>query len=140
VPDNRVVEYFYWSGDMPEIVREQAHLIYQHVLANPNLQQYLAPNVSGGNMRDNIIKQIIYPDWDLNIFQANKGNSWTYNPQYNWFTQQKTMAQDAWQSTLNLYANLIDHKYFVFHANSPVIHNLKEFYSRNFAIGIVPKL
>jgi len=139
VPENRVVEYFYWSGDMPEIVREQAHLIYQHVLANPELSHLFVNQTKYIAYRLNLIKSIIYPDWDINIFQADKADSTLWSSQHAWIMREKTPALDAWHSTLNSHINMIDPKYFTFYPNSNRVHGIKIFYGRNFSIGVVPK-
>jgi len=139
VPENRVVEYFYWSGDMPEIVREQAHLIYQHVLVNPKLKNLFDTQSKYTAYRQNLIKSIIYPDWDLNIFQADKADSTVWSSQHSWIMREKTTALEAWQSTLNAHTNMIDSKYFTFYPNSNRVHSIKTFYGRNFPIGVVPK-
>jgi hypothetical protein len=138
VPENRVVEYFYWSGDMPEIVREQAYLIYQHVLANPQLKHLFVNQTENIPYKQNLIKSIIYPDWDINIFQANKADSTLWSSQHAWIMREKTPALDAWQSTLNSHINMIDPKYFTFYPNSNRVHGIKTFYSRAYPIGVVP--
>jgi hypothetical protein len=140
VPTSRVVEYFYWSGDMPEIVREQAHLLYQHVLANPRLRHLFENQKKYIPYQQHLIKSIIYPDWDNNIFQANKSESAVWSSQHAWIMQEKTPALDAWQSTLNSHVNMIDPKYFTVCPNSNRVHGIKTFYGRNFPIGVMPRV
>jgi len=138
VPENRVVEYFYWSGDMPEIVREQAYLIYQHVLANPQLKHLFENQTTNILYKQNLIKSIIYPDWDINIFQANKADSTLWSSQHSWIMLEKTPALDAWQSTLNSHINMINPKYLTFYPNSNRVHGIKILYGRSFPIGVMP--
>jgi hypothetical protein len=134
----RTVEYFFWSGDMPEIVREQAHLIYQHLLANPELKSMFLPNTKLCSYGENLIKSIIYPDWDNKIFQADKADSMIWSSQHAWILREKTPALDAWQSVLNSHFNAIDSKYLNFYSNSTRVHGIKSFYSRSYPIGIIP--
>lgn len=139
VPDNRTVEYFYWTGDMPEIVREQAHLIYQYLLANPELRPMFLPNSEPGTSRDNLIKSIIYPDWNNTIFQAEKADSLIWSSQHAWIMREKTPALDAWHSVLHSHFRMIDNKYFSFYPESNRVRNVKSFYSRSYPIGVFPR-
>jgi hypothetical protein len=135
VPDHRVVEYFYWTGNMPEIVREQAHLIYQYLLANPDLKRIFAPDSEFNDHRTYLIKSIIYPDWNNSIFQADKSDSLIWSSQHAWIMKEKTPALDAWQSVLNSHFRMIDSKYFSLYPNSDRVHSIKSFYSRSYPIG-----
>lgn len=139
VPDHRVVEYFYWAGDMPEIVHGQAHLIYQYLLANPDLKRIFVPNSKYSEHRTDIIKSIIYPDWNNSIFQADKADSIIWSSQHAWIMKEKTPALDAWQSVLNSHFRMIDPKYFSLYPNSDRVHSIKSFYSRSYPIGILPR-
>jgi hypothetical protein len=139
VPDHRAVEYFYWASDMPEIVRGQAHLIYQHLLANPDLKRIFAPNSEFSDHQTSLIKSIIYPDWNKSIFQADKSDSLIWSSQHAWIMKEKTPALDAWQSMLNSHFRMIDPKYFSLYPNSDRVHSIKSFYSRSYPIGVVPK-
>jgi hypothetical protein len=137
VPENRVVEYFYWSGDMPEIIREQAHLIYQYVLLNPTIKPLFESKTRLHRHRDLLIKSIIYPDWNINTFQADKANSTIWSSQHSWIMREKTPALEAWQSTLNAHVSMINPKYYTLYPNSNCVHSLKVFYDNKFALGRV---
>lgn len=139
VPNSRVVEYFYWTGDMPEIVREQAHLIYQHLLANPALKCMFIPGTKFNSQREKLIKSIIYPDWNNNTFQADKSDSTLWSSQHNWINKESTPALSAWVSTLNSHINMIDSKYLNFYPDSTQVHGIKSFYGRNYPIGALPR-
>jgi hypothetical protein len=140
VPDPRVVEYFFWSSDMPEIAREQAHLIYQHLLARPQLRLLFDEDKSQySTYRTELIKSIIYPDWDRSIFQANKAESTLWSSQHAWILKEKTPALDAWQSVLTSHLNTVAPKYLNFYPGSRRVHSVKSLYSRAFPIGIMPK-
>lgn len=77
-------EYFYWTPDMPEIVTEQAHAVWDYLHANPKL---LMEKFKMGLGRDNktnwlnrktswdeIIKRANYPDWDFSKHQVDKAS------------------------------------------------------------------
>jgi hypothetical protein len=129
----RNVEYFYWTPNMPEIVLEQAHTIYQHVLQNKNSVAFLT---SSEHNRD-FVKSLIYPLWNPKIFQANKGSSLIYNEQYAWFfSKQKTIEIQSWESSMTTRLNLVDSKYLDFF-NDRRFLGYKECYSRRYPLGIV---
>lgn len=139
VPESRVVEYFYWTADMPEIVREQSHMIYQHLLANPNMRNLFMPDTKFMSYREKFIKSIIYPDWNNDTFQADKADSLIWSSQHDWINRGKTPALEAWESTLNSHTNMIDHKYLEFYPDSTRVHGIKSFYSRSYPIGVFPR-
>lgn len=72
----KVVEPFFWTPDMPEIVMEQAHLLLDHMKLNPKLFDLIEMNnltdQTNRNLYEEFVKQIIYPDYDLNTFQTDK--------------------------------------------------------------------
>jgi hypothetical protein len=76
-----LLEYFYWTPDMPEIVVEQAHYIWDYLKANPSyLYSIMAyklrsPTTWFHNRKtsfDSIVKHVVYPNWDNRIHQVNK--------------------------------------------------------------------
>lgn len=93
----RNVEYFFWTPDFPEIVREQSHIILDHLNANPVDKslfiQYRIENRYEqctdhqlGELRRNLIKRLVYPSWDMSTFQVDKPtNAHLFSTQYNWF-------------------------------------------------------
>jgi hypothetical protein len=101
------MEYFYWTPDMPEIVTEQAHLVWDFLKANPKilhskmLLQKL--NSSAWMLRsasfDKIIKSLIYPKWDFAKHQTNKQGI-LINHSYHYFfkNHSQEMFYQAWQS------------------------------------------
>lgn len=144
----RTVEYFYWTPDFPEIVREQCHAIYQHLLSNPGLVKFFDYTMRSVNkeqfqidnrIKDNIVRQVIYPDWDLNIFQADKAESLVYSRQHSWIMKERTVALEAWENVLQARTNLIDPKYLIFFKDSNKVHTIKMLTSRLYPIGMLPK-
>lgn len=148
----RHVEYFFWAADMPELVREQAHCLYQNVLANPYLRTIFAkePRSLGGTpeqdleqrTRDrnklNLIKKIIYPDWNTSWFQADKSDSLIYNTQSTWILEGDNPAGRSWEGALMNRLHTFDPKFLSFFPNSHRVHSIKSFYSRLYPIGILP--
>ena len=137
----RNVEYFYWTPDLPEIVLEQTHVIYQQILKNKNLLQFFDPKINNfedrlytRNQRD-FVKSQIYPKWNPTIFQADKGSSLIYNEQYAWFfSQDKTREIESWESSMNSRLRLVDDQYLNFFADQK-FRGYKEFSSRIYPLG-----
>jgi len=79
-------EYFYWSPDMPQIAVEQAHKVYQWHKQNQDKRHLLLRGFKDPEQRkkaemeymknfedsSDVIRSLIYPDWDFNRFQAFK--------------------------------------------------------------------
>ena len=129
----RNVEYFYWTPDMPEIVLEQAHVVYRYLLENKNAVSIL---FSTGLAR-NFVKSLIYSKWNPAVFQADKGNSLIYNEQYAWFfTQTKTTEIQSWESSMTSRLNIVDQKYLEFFPDGR-FQGYKSFYSRLYPVGII---
>jgi hypothetical protein len=124
----RVIEYFYRTPDMPEIVREQAHIIMNHINLNPQarnlfVRQRLAspdPNDSAQlslvekEYQRRLIKSLIYPKWDPNIFQAMKPTDpYDRTEWYHWFwnNPESKMYLDSWRSTIASESQLIGNRF-----------------------------
>ena len=75
-----VYEYFYWTPDFPDIVVEQARLVWDYLLANRSfLQKKMDELFSNSSLwldreksLDGIIKYITYPKWDFSKIQVGK--------------------------------------------------------------------
>lgn len=112
-------EYFFWSPDLPEILVKQAHLVrnWFNMPAN-NHMQFLArwPNhsVAQRTTYENLIKPIIYPDYDPLTFQVAKPGSNFYSEMDEWFyTNFKDhKLYSSWKAGLDFVENNIDNKYF----------------------------
>ena len=125
----RRIELFYSSPDLPEIMIEQAHLIYDYFNKNPHLRHILS-NLSMQKDRTfkltrstqnelfrHIRKGLVYPTWDLKIFQVNKPTGQTkFNQWYDWFYSNPHSYEytDKWLKSVLEQEALIDSKYCVF--------------------------
>jgi len=79
-------EYFYWSPDMPEIAVEQAYKVYQWHKNNKQMrhlmlelhktatekEQAVSKYMKNFEESSDVVRSLIYPDWDLSKFQAFK--------------------------------------------------------------------
>lgn len=123
-------EYFYWSPDMPQIAVEQAYKVYQWHKNNKHMRHLIlemhineverekAINIYLKNFEDSsdIVRSLIYPDWDFSKFQAFKplpvpeheGKQKDY-----WLESRPEVAavKDAWRHHWRSYFDMIDPKY-----------------------------
>ena len=76
--DNTFVELFYWSPDAIPLMIKQCHVLknWFDMPENKRLQYMLNPawqmNAMNRTLYENVIKAIIYPDYDFMTFQCNK--------------------------------------------------------------------
>lgn len=120
-------EYFYWTPDLPEIVHKQAHLIKNWFMLPQNkFLQYLVqwPNYSIAHRTayEQMVKPLIYPDYDPATFQVAKPSNSFYNEMDHLFyvNFKETRAFQVWQAGLDLLVKNIDAKYFNSELGRPV--------------------
>jgi hypothetical protein len=144
----RYLEYFYWSPDLPELVREQAHVMLRHMNAYPETRQLTKlmtlrkdRTFEFGKGFDHeryrtFRKALLYPNWPIQTFQANKGkDTHTYLEWYDWFYKNPHSEEylAPWRSAVSSHQKLIDPKFFKM-ANG-VVGGYVEFYSRYYVVG-----
>lgn len=124
---NATNEYFFWQPDLPEVLCKQAHMIMRwfNLPANRHLQHLTRwPNYSFAQRTsfEHIIKPLIYPDYDMTLFQTSKPTNSFYNEMDYWFYTnfQDTHAYRAWQAGLKFLINSINQKYFNYEMGRPV--------------------
>lgn len=120
-------EYFYWTPDMPELICKQAHTIknWFDIQSNKYLQHLVRwPNYSFSQRTtfENIVKPLIYPDYDPTTFQTSKPTNSFYNEMDHWFYTnfQDTHTYQTWKAGLQLLVDKIDSKYFNYEIGKPV--------------------
>jgi hypothetical protein len=120
-------EYFFWSPDMPDLIRKQAHTIKNWFnLENNKYLQHLVrwPNYSFAQRTtfEHIVKPLIYPDYDPTTFQTSKPTNSFYNEMDHWFYTnfQDTDVYSTWQAGLNVLTKNIDPKFFNKEIGRPV--------------------
>ena len=120
-------EYFFWSPDLPELIRKQAHTIknWFDLDSNKYLQHLVRwPNYSFAQRTtfEHIVKPLIYPDYDPTTFQTSKPTNSFYNEMDYWFYNnfQGTDVYNIWQAGLQLLTDQIDPKFFNREIGRPV--------------------
>jgi hypothetical protein len=83
-------EYFYYTPTMPQIVVKQCHEIKRGIQQELRIQvNHHATSPSTHYItidpHTNLIKKIIYPDWDTSIYQARKALRFFYHENTQWF-------------------------------------------------------
>ena len=112
-------EYFYWTPDFPEISVKQAHIVrnWFNMPDNQHLQ-FLArwPNhsVAQRTAYENLVKPLIYPDYDPLTFQVNKPGSNFYSEMDHWFYEnfKDHKLYRSWQAGIGFVERNIDPKFF----------------------------
>jgi hypothetical protein len=133
-------EYFYWTPDFPEIINKQVHLIKQWFDMDQNshlynLLQWPNNSISQRTAYEQIVKSIIYPDYDMETWQTSKPTNSFYNEMDNWFyiNFRDTNLYQAWEAGLQLLTDKIDSKYFLYELEKPV--GLKQMFSPHYYVG-----
>jgi len=147
----KTIEYFFWTPDLPEIVKIQAHEIYKYLQQHPeqtwifdfktapNREMYPVEFRIYQRYQVNLIKKIIYPDWDLSIFQADKPESLINNKQYDSLSIDKYGREyQSWRSNIENRFKSLDKKYVnVFQGKYFEFDGYKPFFSRLYPIGVL---
>jgi len=108
-------EFFYWSPDACKLLSKQAHVIknWFEQPAHANMQNVLHwPNSNFNNrtMYEQIVKALIYTDYDLNTFQTCKPTNNIWNEMDYWFHHnfQGTRPYQVWESGIDYLLDNID--------------------------------
>jgi hypothetical protein len=115
--DANNIEYFYWSPDMPALAYEMAYQTFLWFKSRPDKVQFI--NTSQHySICGEIIKEVCYPHWNFNRFQADKPDVskknkdfWFYDhPEFNsivdrWQHYHRNQLDDIHKDYLNLDPN-----------------------------------
>ena len=120
-------ELFYWSPDFPEISVKQSHMVktwfdlpanahLRHVVEFSNFQ-----SVARRTAYEQVVKAIIYPDYDLETWQTSKPTNSFYNEMDTWFYKnfKETRLYTAWEAGIQLLLDKIDPKYLICEMGKP---------------------
>lgn len=148
----RNIEFFYWTPDFPEIPREQAHALMDHLKAFPGdisklsrfkmtrnrafEQVYFAESESYRRM----YKSVIYPDYNPNTFQVVKPiDTHMFHTNYEWFHRDPHSKEftDPWISAVKSHQSLISDRFFNIHDGRIVKY--KAYVTKPYIIGEIPQ-
>ena len=115
--DNRVVELFYYSDDLPELPIKGCQLLAKHLQKNKQLEEYFLNkklSYEKKHIKDAIIRSIVYREWDTNTFQVGKTRLEFFAEFDNWIQEHfgNEYFFQSWQKNMSFYFENIDKKYF----------------------------
>lgn len=117
--NNRNVELFYWSADFPKLAIKAKQEVAYAIKSNPNIRSLFklgASTVADKNLKDKVIRSIIYKNWNPAKFQVGKASS-IINCEFDrWIAHnysRETFYQ-AWVSYMSGFFDKIDNRYFSF--------------------------
>lgn len=150
----RNIEYFYWTPDLPELIREQAHMMLDHYKTHPDAIRMTLDRLTLNNKTRifglthrkessegfrNLRKMIVYPDYPINNFQVIKPED-THDlyESFKWFWANAHSKEymDPWRSCINAHQALIDPQYFI-KKNGRII-DYKRFWTKPYLVGSLP--
>ena len=133
-------EFFYWSPDACELLAKQAHVIktWFSMPAHHNMSHVLEwPNYdySTRTFREQILKPIIYPDYDFNTFQTSKSTNSVRAEMDNWFFTnfRDTDLYATWSAGIAYLEKNLDSRYVKYYQNSMI--DIKQYQSPFYYIG-----
>ena len=107
--DNSTVEFFYWSPDSAKMLSKQAHVMLKYLNVNKQAQKIWDWTVNRSdhplykqarNIKEGILRNVIYTTWNPAWFQAEKGTvGWT-NVNDQWFFDdfKGSIEHQAWKN------------------------------------------
>lgn len=144
----RNIEFFYWTPDMPEIVKEQAHVMLRYLNLFPESRRYVTQMRMNANQKFNTIyradfeqhrrfrKKLLYPTYPSNTFQVLKQNDTHDRAEwFAWFYDNPHSEEylRPWRSAIESHQRLIDPGFF--HMHQGRIAEYKVFQTRFHIIG-----
>lgn len=144
----RNTELFYWTGDLPELVNKQAHIMLQYFRSNPHEQSMLSELTLEKNLTYRQVKAgdydryrllckfLFYPTWNHNTLQVKKPKELLrFNEWYSWFynNAESVSILDPWVSTITAHQKLVDQKYLMYNEKNPI--NYRAFTTKFYIVG-----
>ena len=133
-------EFFYWSPDSCDMLAKQAHLIrnWFSLPVHHNLSYTLKwPNqdYSTRTFREQMLKPIIYPDYDFHTFQTAKSTNAIRAEMDNWFFTNfaDTDLYRTWEAGVDYLSTSLNSRYFRYHQNNIV--DIKQYQTPFYYIG-----
>jgi hypothetical protein len=133
-------EFFYWSPDACELLAKQAHMIknwfsmpahqtISHVLHWPN------NDYTTRTFREQLLKPIIYPDYDFNTFQTAKSTNAINAEMDTWFFTnfKDTDLYSTWTAGIDYLQTNLDRRYFTYYQDR--IFDIKQYQTPFYYIG-----
>jgi hypothetical protein len=133
-------ELFYWTPDFPKLIAKQAHEVKRwfslpHNHQMQGLLQWPTDNRASRTLYEQIVKRIVYPDYDFHTFQTSKPISNMFCEMDQWFyvNFKDTESYSVWQSGIEYFLDNIDTKYLLLLKGNP--DEMHKFQSPYYYIG-----
>ena len=121
-----VNEFFFWSPDCPELIAKQAHEVKRWFDMPQNSQmrgvlQWPNGNFAMRTLYEQLVKRIVYPDYDFHTFQTMKPTNNIYNEMDYWFHRnfKETKLYSSWESGINYLLDNLNPMYINHTFNKP---------------------
>lgn len=149
----RNIEYFFWTPDLPEIIIQQAHDVYDSIKAEPNNRRYFQQMTMQANrtfksthtpdyeMNRRFKKKIIYPKYPWDWFQVTKQDrTHECSTWESWFNNHPHSAEfmDPYRSAIRAHTSLIDDKFKNYHQG--LLANYTPFRTPYYIVGKLPSV
>jgi hypothetical protein len=147
----RIIESFYWTPDLPEIVQQQAHDMLKVLRTDPATkscfpQMKMQPNrtfksifLPDDELYRRFRKKIIYPKFPWDWFQVVKQDRTHENPEWEtWFNSNPHAEEflQPWRSAIRCHTNLIDERFKIY--KQGYLAGFQKFTSPYYVVGRVP--
>jgi hypothetical protein len=118
--ENITHELFFWTPDLPKLLIKQSHMIktWFDLPTHKTFKYLVSYPVRDPNARttyENIVKSIVYPQFDLTTWQTSKATNSFYNEMDHWFYTNfsDTEMYQVWKSGLEFLTINVDHDQFM---------------------------
>jgi hypothetical protein len=129
--DDRSIEPFFWTKNMPEIPIMQAHELKRYHEMHPKLPIYSMR----GHMDRETYCRVCYPDWNRDTFQVGKPLGSEIWASEAWVQQYNPRYFDSWKWALNQYMPAIDPTFFEYRQNETLRVGYTMFKSNLYHLG-----
>lgn len=133
-------ELFYWAPESVKLIQKQTHVIMNFFKRNPELLPFIDfANLKTPAIRstyENLVRNLIYPTWEMNRFQVAKPSSVFYCEYDDWFFKRykDESLVHIWQEGLDHVRNSVEEKYLTIDVNGQ-LDNFIGFISPFYKLG-----
>ena len=138
---NITSEFFYWTPDFPQLMAKQAHITKNWFSMPENNKFHRIINwpcndAINRSLYEQLVKAIVYPDYDQNTFQTQKPTNNIYNEMDAWFHQNFTGTKlyGVWNAGIQYLVNTL-RKEHVSYNSIGVTTGSKHYFSTLYYIG-----
>ena len=128
-------ELFFWTPDLPQLQIKQAHIIRNWFEKNPHKKKCIRSGHGKWDDREEfntIVKKLVYPNWDISIWQIEKSRSTTFINQDKWFWDSDLPEAKIWKNGLKTLDEILPDSWMT---NGSVTNELVGCWSKEYYIG-----